>query len=597
MLHNVYRMTGKRTQHLGVTLHHGYATFRVWAPFAEHVSVLTPFLDVYNGSNKYEMTKEAGGIWAVDVKDVQPGQNYKFAITNNGEELARNDPYARALTASENGASVVAANDFEWGDDHFTPIPQNQQVIYELHVGTFNRKDPATNGTFYDAIEKLDYLESLGINMIELMPVTSMAHSNGWGYNVTELFSVENAYGGRHGLMEFVKACHARGIGVILDVVYNHFLSGDLWRFDGWSENDRGGIYFYNDIRGETPWGARPDYGRPEVRRFLLDNVIMWLTEFRIDGLRLDSTIYMRNTAGQNDDPEHDIADAWSLLQDIVTTAHRARPGATLIAEDISVNSFITKARQHGGCGFDAQWALNFPHALRQAIGLDTPYPADLIEQVMFRYNDNAFDRVIFSDSHDTAANGAVRLNEAVSPNNASSVEARQRVLLTSALTLTAGGIPMLLQGQEFLQEGAFNDWQMLEWDKTTQFAGMVEAHQHLIHLRRNAFGNTAGLLGQSTAIFHQNDTNHIIGYHRWDQGGAGDDVLVLVNFSGEAFDHYDIKLPRSGSWRVRFNSSWQGYSKDFKEKDPDLVMSDESQMAALSLPAYSALILSQDRG
>lgn len=138
---------------------------------------------------------------------------------------------------------------------------------------------------FYDAIEKPDYLAGLGINMVEVMPVTSMAFSNGWGYNVTDIFSIENAYGGRHGLMEFVKACHIRGIGAGR---CNHFMSTDLWRFDGWClKITRGGIYFYNDERGDTPWGSRPDYGRPEVRQFLIDSVVMWLNEFRVDGLRL----------------------------------------------------------------------------------------------------------------------------------------------------------------------------------------------------------------------------------------------------------------------------------------------------------------------
>ncbi len=114
--------------------------------------------------------------------------------------------------------------------------------------------------------------------------------------------------GGRHGLMSFVKACHERGIAVLLDVVYNHFYGdSDLWQFDGWSENSRGGIYFYNDERGDTPWGGRPDYGRPEVRQFILDNITMWLTEYHLDGLRVDSTIYMRNTEGHDTDPEHDI--------------------------------------------------------------------------------------------------------------------------------------------------------------------------------------------------------------------------------------------------------------------------------------------------
>ncbi len=127
-------------------------------------------------------------------------------------------------------------------------------VIYELHVGTFNKPDASTTGTFATVVEKLDYLKELGINTIELMPVTSMAMSHGWGYAPNHIFSIEAAYGGRHGLLELVKASHEKGISVILDVVYNHFyLETDLWQYDGWSENNRGGIYFFNDERGDTP--------------------------------------------------------------------------------------------------------------------------------------------------------------------------------------------------------------------------------------------------------------------------------------------------------------------------------------------------------
>ena len=136
------------------------------------------------------------------------------------------------------------------------------------------------------------------------MPVTSMTSSFGWGYAPNHIYSVENAYGGRHGLMTFVRECHTRGINVVLDVVYNHFSSDtNLWQFDGWSENGRGGIYFYNDERGDTPWGGQPDFGRPEVQQFILDNVAMWLAEYHLDGLRVNSTICVSNTAGVGTTP------------------------------------------------------------------------------------------------------------------------------------------------------------------------------------------------------------------------------------------------------------------------------------------------------
>ena len=591
MLHNVDSMSHQVKKNLGVTLHGGSAEFRVWAPFAKAVALTGTFTP----DGPEPLTNEHDGYWSVVIKNVEPGHIYRYQImTADGELLEKNDPRARAITSSDNGYSVIVDNEFDWGESKYVAPERSHQIIYELHIGTFNRPDAATTGTFETAIQKLDYLKNLGVNMIEVMPITSMCSSNGWGYNVAEIFSIEQVYGGRYGLLAFVRACHERGIGVIVDVVYNHFLSGTLWRFDGWYENDRGGIYFYNDDRGDTPWGSRPDYGRPEVRHFLLDSIVMWFQEFRVDGLRLDSTAYMRNTAGHNDDPAHDIGDAWTLMQDITHLAHKINPHATIIAEDTSVNSFITKASSDGGCGFDAQWGLDFPHAIRQMLGINTSYYADLQTELLSSYNGDVFQKVIFSDSHDTAANGSVRINDAAAPRNPTSLIARQKLLLADALMLTAPGIPMLLQGAEFLQDGAFNDWQALEWKHVEKHEGIVKAHQHLIKLRLNEYANTAGLLGQSTAIIHRDDFNHVIGYHRWDQGGIGDDVVVITNFSDQVLADYNLTLPRPGTWTVRFNSSWRGYSADFNEQAWDSTVSDDTGMVNLTLAPYGIYILSQ---
>jgi len=578
---------------LGVSLHGNKAEFRVWAPFAKSVALIGTFTP--NGPIPLE--SENDGYWSTQIEDVAPGQTYRYQInTADNRIIEKNDPRARAITSSDNGFSVIVDNEFAWGDTKFTAPPKNQQIIYELHIGTFNRPDPATTGTFETAIQKLDYLKELGINMIELMPVTSMAYSNGWGYAPNYIYSVESMLGGRFGLMSFVKACHERGIGVILDVVYNHFFGNtDLWQFDGWTENGRGGIYFYNDERGDTPWGGRPDYGRPEVRQFFLDNVTMWLSEYRLDGLRVDSTIYMRNTEGRDNDPAHDIPDAWYLLQDIVQLGHKINPHAIMIAEDFACTPFITKHRNDSGCGFDAQWELGYPHALRDALGLTGGQNFDgLRYELEHGYNGDAFEKIIFSDSHDTAANGSVRLSEAAAPERPTSIGSRQMTLLADALTLTGPGIPMLLQGAEFMQDGAFNDWQALEWEHITKHQGIILAHQHLIQLRLNKYSNTAGLKGQSTALVHRDDTNHVIAYHRWDNGGVGDDVIIVANFSDKAFEDYSLWLPRAGTWTMRFNSSWRGYSADFKEKDWPTATTDERQFAPISLAPYSVYIISQ---
>lgn len=589
-------------QQLGSVIHDDGVDFAVWAPFAKDVTLLVA-LDF--DWKEYPMQADGEGYWHIEDVKASAGQSYQYRITGaDGTVVERNDPYARQLTDSDNGLSVIVARDFEWeGTEFFSPADPATSVVYEMHIGTFNRPDAATVGTFQTAIEKLDYLSGLGITHIELMPVTSMAQERGrWGYSVEHHFAVESAYGGRHGLLEFVKACHQRSIAVILDVVYNH-LNGinSLWRYDGWYENDRGGIYFYNDERGDTPWGGRPDYGRPEVRQYLLDNVTMWLTEYKVDGLRVDSTIYMRNTEGSNDDHAHDLPDAWSLLAEMTDLAHKINPNAILIAEDNATNDLIVAPTKSGGTGFDAQWEVGFPFVIRDALGITKNQAQGrlqgLVYELSHKFSESPTSRVIYSDSHDTAANGSARLNEVASPGNAGSALSRKMDLLANAIALTVPGIPMLLQGSEFSQNGNFSDWQALDWSKTTQFAGLVLAHEHLINLRKNAYSNTSGLLTGSIDVFHTDIDNAVIAYRRWDKGGPGDDTVIIANMGNSKFDAYSLTLPSPGIWCVRFNSSWKGYSPDFSDTGLQKVETGADGRITIPLTDYNLLVLGLHTG
>ncbi len=582
---------------VGAIAHSDGVDFRVWAPFADTVSVAGSF----NNWNPTALLSEDDGYWFAFVAKAVAGQEYKFVIHNGEREIHKNDP--RALQVQTNhGNSVLVDTSFEWSDKGFVAPKFNEQVIYELHVGTFNRVDASTIGTFQQVIDKLDYLMDLGINTIELMPISSMAEDRGWGYATDYIYAVETLYGGRRQFLEFVDAAHARGIGVTLDVVYNHFGPDDqldIWQYDGWSENDKGGIYFYNDWRSNTPWGeTRPDFGRPEVRQYILDNVKMWLSDCHLDGLRLDSTIYLRTVKGINDDPSNDLADGWSLMQSINSLAHKINPGALMIAEDASGNDYITKSKTDGGAGFSTQWEVNFPsvlHNVLDAVNDQDRNLSSVVSAISRYYNGDAFQRVIYSDSHDTAGNaGGARLDEEISPGNTSTVYARKRSLIASAIVLTSPGIPMLFQGQEFMEDGNFTDWKVLDWDKAKHFKGIVEAHKHMIALRRNLHGNTKGLTGHGFKVIHQNDEDKVLAYHRFDGGGAGDDVIVICSFANKSHDNYLIDFPNPGNWKVRFNSDWKGYSQDFKDIGKSEVPVDQNT-GSIDLGPYAVLILSRD--
>jgi 1,4-alpha-glucan branching enzyme len=589
-------MSKTNKKDVGTVVSQTGVTFRVWAPFAQEVSISGTF----NNWSRTPLASENDGYWFVTIDGAQPGEEYKYVIKNGDRELYKNDPRSLQVT-TDAGNSVIVDPHFDWTDTNFHVVTRTEQVIYELHVGTFHRTDPAASGTFGQASEKLDYLNDLGITVIELMPINSMSMDRGWGYAPDYIYAVESLYGGRGEFLNFVNEAHARGIAVILDVVYNHFGPNehlDVWQFDGWSENNKGGIYFYNDWRSQTPWGdTRPDFGRPEVRQYILDNVKMWLHDSHLDGLRLDSTIYMRNVAGHNNDPGNDIAEAWLTMQEVTTLAQKIKPDALIIAEDVGWNEYITKPRAEGGAGFMSQWEINFPRVLRNAV--DAIHDSDrnlhgICDELFHHYNGDVFQRVNYSDSHDSAANGNARLNEEVSPGNSANVYARQRSLLAAAVVLSSPGIPMLLQGQEFMQEGSFNDWQALDWDRTEQFKGIVLAYKHLIALRKNAYGNTKGLQGQSVSVKQLDEQNKVLAYHRWDSGGPTDDVMVILNFANSTHDSYDIPFPNDGTWVVRFNSSWNGYAPDFKQDGISEVVVKDGK-GTLSLAPYAVFILSRD--
>lgn len=575
-------------------------SFRLWAPHADQVHVAGDF----NGWSDWRspMVAEGNGNWSLDVRNVKHGARYQFVIRNGAQTLWRNDPRAREVTSSVGDSVVIDAAEYDWQSGSFTTPAWNETVVYEMHIGTFNDPFPGgAVGTFAQAVQRLDDLADLGINAIELMPVAEFAGDYSWGYNPAHPFAVESAYGGAHGLKQFVDAAHARGIAVYGDVVHNHWGPSDLdlWRFDGWSQGNYGGIYFYQDIRSQTPWGdTRPDFGRSEVRQYIRDNALYWLQEYRLDGLRWDSTSSMR--VG----PTGEIPEAWALLQWANDDLDWFQPWKLSIAEDMWSNEWLTKPTGVGGAGFDTQWDPNFVHPVRA--NLITPNDQDrnmfaIRDALEYRYNGDAFGRMIYTESHDEVANGHSRLPEEIWPGNADSWYSKKRSTLGAALVLTAPGIPMLFQGQEFLEDGFFSDHEPLDWGRRVTFSGIRNLYRDLIRLRRNWFDHTRGLRGQGLHVHHVNNSDKMLAFHRWDQGGPGDDVIVILNFADRSWSNYRIGLPRTGTWQVRFNSDSVAYDAFFGDHpafdvqaNPNVPWDGMPASAEISIGPYSAVILSQ---
>ena len=584
---------------LGAIPHSSGVAFRVWAPFATAVSVVGTFND-WDASND-PCERDENGNWYVDIATAKPGDEYRFMLTNGDKQLSRIDPRAREVTNSV-GNAVVLNPEFDWQGDNFKMPAWNELVIYELHIGTFNAKEGI--GTFESAIERLPYLRDLGINAIELMPLAEFAGDYSWGYNPAHPYAIETAYGGPVGLKKFIREAHKLGIAVIIDVVYNHFGPSDLdlWQFDGWSENNKGGIYFYNDHRSSTPWGdTRPDYGRGEVRQYIYENAMMWLEEYRADGLRYDMTLYMRSIDGNESNA---IGDGFSLAQWINREIAQRFPGKITIAEDLRNNNMMTQVADLGGAHFGSQWDANFVHPIRHVIieiDDNNRSMAAVRDAICYRYNIDAFERVIYTESHDEVANGKQRVVSEIDSNETPGRYAIKRSTLGAALVLTSPGIPMLLQAQEFLRDKWFDDGFPIDWARCEQYRGIVAMYTDMIKLRLNRNSISAGLSGQHVHVYHLNDHEKVIAFNRWKEGGPGDEVVVVMNFSeGESRD-YRIGFPAPGEWILRFNSDSRMYNELLDEIPVSSIVADgeaadgQPQSATINIAAYSCQIFSQE--
>ncbi|CAN5397872.1 alpha-amylase family glycosyl hydrolase [soil metagenome] len=549
---------------MGAIAHNDGVTFRVWAPNARQVAVTGEFSS-WDPAHKRHLTRDnaRSGTWSVFVPGVATGAPYRFLIRTGGPYRARIDPVARQVTHSDGDAVVfdprALVGDFE-GAAPFTMPPWDDLVIYEVHIPTFAAQGWRA-GTFDRAIGRLDHLVWLGVNAIEVMPPFAFGGSVSWGYNPAHPYAIEPSYGGPHAFARFVQAAHARGIAVILDVVYNHLGPGDLhlWRFDGGRNRRYGGSYFYNDRRALTPWGAtRPNYERKQVRNYLRDSAVMWLEDFRVDGLRFDATQFIRSRSGNVGHHGDRIAAGHRFLASMTADIRSRQPWKILIAEDMQGDPVVTHPSDHGGLGFSSQWDAGFVHPVRAALEAVRDEDRDLyaVARAVTGHAVGApHERVIYTESHDEVANGRNRVPESVFPGQADSWPARTRAALGLVLTFTSPGIPMLFQGQDMLEDRWFDDTTPVDWSKSHRHAGFLHLTRQLIALRRNGTGLTRGLGGPHTRVIRVDNDAKVLAFHRWSRGGPRDDTVVLVNLRTTPVRHYPVGLPRQGRWKLRCNT------------------------------------------
>ena len=548
-------------------------TFRVWAGDAATVHVVGDF-NHWNQTS-LPLFHEGNGVWSRDVAGAFAGHKYKYVM--NGTVWRRDPRGARVVHSGNTDSIIYDHRAYPWQTEGFVPPPRDRMILYELHVGTFHDPHGLGGGaaSLDDARLQLDYLVDLGVNVVQLMPITEFPGSHSWGYNPTDPYAVDNlTYHGPDALKRFVDACHQRGIAVLLDVVHNHYgtddtpgdLAWSLWEFDGWAGPLGGGIYFYQDPdKAESGWGPRPDFTRPQVRDFIKDNTRMWLRDYRMDGFRWDATKLMRMTL---DDVE--IPEGVTLLQELNEMIHAEFTNKISVAEDLQ-HLDSTTAPPPAGLGFDSDWHTELHHAWTEEISKDSGISTQRLLNVL---NDpHHTRRVVYTESHDEVGHpyfDQIRVPVEMDPDDPSSWRARKRSMLCAAVMLTAPGIPMLFQGQEFLTPVPFHDTNTIDWSLTNTYAGVLRFYQDAVRLRRDEYGLAGGLIGDGVDARVQplvNNAGRLITMHRSRAGHVGDEVFVVVNFSDlnvVADGNNWIDWPAPGNWHALLNTDDPRYSNDF---------------------------------
>jgi maltooligosyltrehalose trehalohydrolase len=440
---------------LGAAWSEEHTSFLVWAPRAGRVEVV---LDPDAEHARIEpLTAAADGYHWARLEDVAPGTPYRFRLhATDGEVLERPDPASRWQPRGVHGPSAVDDPRFAWTDDGFRAPPLHEQVLYELHVGTFSPE-----GTFDGVIADLDALVDLGVTTIELLPVAQFPGERNWGYDGVLPFAVQDSYGGPAGLRRLVDACHSRGLAVVLDVVYNHLGPEGNYLADF-------GPYFTE--RYVTPWGPSVNVDGPgadAVRRYLVENAVRWVREFHLDGFRLDAV--------------HAIIDqsATHLLEELATAVRAesdwvGRP-VHVVAESDLCDARLLRHPQAGGYGLHGQWADEFHHALHVALtgerdGYYADYQglADLARQLRDRYAfagryspsrgrtvgrpapDVPYDRfVVCAQNHDQVGNR-------LAGDRLHTLTDLEGSKLAAAAVLTSPFVPMLFMGEEHADPAPF---------------------------------------------------------------------------------------------------------------------------------------------
>ena len=570
--------------------------FSVWAPNAQAVSLIGDhnFWD----RNSHKMHRiGTSGIWELFIADIGVGTKYKFAVCGiDGRWVDHADPMARATEIPPLTASVVEESNYVWNDSSW--MHQRSQFqswrsavsVYEVHLGSWKL------GLSYKelATELVQYIQQQGFTHVEFLPVTEHPYGPSWGYQVTSFFAPTSRFGSPDEFRFLVDALHNAGIGVILDWVPAHFPKDEwaLAKFDGTA------LYEHADPRlGEHPdWGTLIfNFGRNEVRNFLVASALYWLTEFHIDGLRVDAVASMLYLDYSRKDGEwlpnkhggRENLEAVQLLQEATSTAYKTHPGIMMIAEESTAWSGVTADTSGGGLGFGFKWNMGWMHDTLQYLSHESIHRVHHHNEITFSILYAWSENFMLPLSHDEVVHGKGQLVNKF-PGDRWQKLATLRALY--GFMWAHPGKKLLFMGCEFAQNDEWNESAGLQWHLTeyAEHQGVQKAVAEL-----NA-------VYKSTPALWEKDTNpegftwlvgndgaaNVVAFARWDDYASA--LVSVTNFSPVPHESYQLPFPNAGIWTEVLNTDEHAFGGSGVCNEPVIVGA--SQIASVRIPPLATV-------
>ena len=548
-------------RYMGCHFADGGAVFRVWAPKAESVSVVGDF-NFWNEQD-LPMQKISDGVWEAFSVYAQPGGAYKYCVTGqNGRKVYKTDPYGTRCKALPDTSSVLEPPDsFVWHDGAYRARRKKQNAlnrplnIYEVHAGSWKRHADGSAYSWDDlTAELIPYVKDMGYTHIELLPIMEYPYDPSWGYQVTCYYAPTHRYGTPEQLMRFVDECHRQNLGVILDWVPAHFPKDEngLYEFDGAC------CYELSDpMMNEHPdWTTRIfDYGKPEVRSFLVSNACYWLERFHVDGIRVDAVAsmlyldYNRQVYKPNRFGGKENLEAIEFLRELNNAAFRVNPAVMMIAEESTAFPLVTKPDYVGGLGFLFKWNMGWMNDMLRYMSLDPLYRKGDHNALTFSMTYAFSENFVLPLSHDEVVHGKCSLIGKM-PGNYDDKFANLRVFY--AYQMAHPGKKLNFMGNELAQFIEWNytqglDWVLLDYDRHRQMQAFVRELNHFYLEHPQLWENDSDWDGFQWIDCDDRDRS-IVTFRRISRSGK--ELVVICNFCPVVRERYRVGLPKAG-WYV----------------------------------------------